>query len=324
MIWRLAQPLVAVFPVLVVFWWWICHRKQRLSTSAIVYSDIRLFAGLPVSWKVRFHALPDVLRWIAWGCLVIALARPQTGQSQQIIHGQGIEIVLALDISGSMEATDFAPQNRLEAAKSVIDDFIQRREFDQIGLVVFAHDSYQLVPPTLDYSILRKTLSNIQLATVQGIADGTAIGLGIASAGNMLRSGTAPSKVIILLTDGANNAGDIGPMTAAEAVAALGMRVYTVGMVQKVSPSSANAQEDNIDESTLKSVASVTNGHYYAASNETDLENIYNQINILERSDIDKQVFVRWQEQFHWFAAIGLLLLIIEQAFRQTILQVIP
>src|SRR5690349_9397565 len=174
MIWRFAQPLVALIPIVVVLWWWIRHRKQRIATSAMIYSDTRLFAGLPISWKVRFHALPDMLRWVAWGSLVIALSRPQTGQSQQIIHGQGIEIVLALDISGSMEATDFAPQNRLEAAKSVIDDFIQRREFDQIGLVVFAHDSFQLVPPTLDYSVLRKTLSSIHLATQQGIADGTA------------------------------------------------------------------------------------------------------------------------------------------------------
>jgi len=256
--------------------------------------------------------------------LVIALARPQTGQSQQIIHGQGIEIVLALDISGSMQATDFVPQNRLEAAKSVIGDFIQRREFDQIGLVVFAHDSFQLVPPTLDYAVLRKSLSTVQLATVQGIADGTAIGLGIASAGNMLRSGTSASKVIILLTDGANNAGDIGPLTAAEAVAALGIRVYTIGMVQETTVSSVNAQDNNIDEATLKSIATVTNGRYYVAANESDLENIYGQINRLERSDIEKQIFIRWQEQFQWFATIALLSLIVAQVLLRTVLQVIP
>ncbi|MBA3870011.1 MAG: VWA domain-containing protein [Anaerolineae bacterium] len=324
MTWRFAQPLVALIPILVVVWWWISQRKQRSSPNSIRYSDTRLFAGLPVSWKVKFHGLPDILRWIAWGCLVAALARPQTGQSQQIIHGQGIEIVLALDISGSMETADFVPKNRLEAAKSVISDFIQRREFDQIGLVIFAHDSFQLVPPTLDYSALRTALSNIQLATAQGIPDGTAIGLGIASAGNMLRSGAAASKIIILLTDGANNAGDIGPVTAAQAVSALGMRVYTIGMVQQAASSSANTQQDNIDESTLKSVAAITNGRYYAASSETDLESIYNQINSLERSDIEKQVFVLWQEQFQWFAAIGLLLLIVEQLLRQTAFQVIP
>jgi Ca-activated chloride channel homolog len=324
MIWRFAQPFVAIIPIVVVVWWRVRQRKRQPLITAIAYSDTRLFAGLPVSWKVRFHALPDVVRWIAWGCLVITLARPQTGQSQQIIYGQGIEIVLALDISGSMEATDFAPQNRLEAAKSVIDNFIQHREFDRIGLVVFAHDSFQLVPPTLDYTALRNTLSSIQLATVQGIADGTAIGLGIASAGNMLRSGTAASKVIILLTDGANNAGDIGPITAVQAVAALGMRVYTIGMVQQVTPLSANVQAANIDESILKSVALIANGRYYPASNETDLEAIYNQINALERSDIAKQIIVLWEEQFQWFAVIGLLLLIIELLLRETIFQVIP
>lgn len=147
MMWRFAQPVVAIIPIMVVAWWWLRQRKQRPPPVSLRYSDTRLFAGLPVSWKVRFHALPDMLRWIAWGCLVISLARPQTGQSQQIIHGQGIEIVLALDISGSMEATDFSPQNRLEAAKSVIGAFIQRREFDQIGLVVFAHDFFSLFHP---------------------------------------------------------------------------------------------------------------------------------------------------------------------------------
>ncbi len=324
MTWRLAQPFVALIPIVIVVWWWVRQRNVRPSSTAIRYSDTRLFRGLPVSWRVRFHRLPDMLRWIAWVSLVIALARPQIGQNQQIIHGQGIEIVLALDISGSMEAADFAPHNRLEAAKSVIGDFIERREFDQIGFVVFAHDSFQVVPPTLDYSVLRKALSNIQLATAQGIADGTAIGMGIASAGNMLRSGTAASKVIVLLTDGANNAGDIGPMTAAEAVAALGIRVYTVGMIQHVPRLLPNPREDNIDEGTLKSVALITKGQYYAASNEKDLESIYDQIGSLERSDIEKQVFVRWQELFQWFAIIGLLSLVAEQILRQTFLQVIP
>jgi Ca-activated chloride channel homolog len=324
MIWRFAQPLVALIPILVVIGLWFRQRKNYPLQTSIGFSDTRLFAGLPVSWKARYHAVPDVLRWMAWTCLVISLARPQTGQSQQIIHGQGIGIVLALDISGSMEATDFAPQNRLEAAKSVISDFIQRREFDQIGLVVFAHDSFQLVPPTLDYAVLRNALSNTQLATERGLVDGTAVGLGIASAGNMLRSGTTASKVIILLTDGANNAGDIGPLTAAEAVAALGMRVYTIGMVRQASLSSVISQDSNIDEATLKSVASITDGRYYTASNEKDLESIYDQINTLERSDIEKQVFIHWQEQFQWFAAIGLLFLIIEQVMRQTVFQVIP
>lgn len=178
---------------------------------------------------MRFRRVPDALRLLAWLLLVMALARPQSGQTQEIIRGQGIDIVLALDISGSMAALDFAPQNRLEAAKGVIADFIARREFDRTGLVVFAQDAFQQTPPTLDYPALLRSLDEVQLADL-GLTDGTAIGLGLAAAGNMLRQSMAASRVIILLTDGANNAGGVGPLTVAEAVAALGTRVYTIGM----------------------------------------------------------------------------------------------
>ncbi len=322
MTFRLAQPLVALIPILFVAWWWLRRRKHQSSILFVKYSDIRLLESLPTSWRVRFQWLPNALRWLSCGCLVIALARPQTGQSQQIIRGQGIEIVLALDISGSMEADDFSPQNRLEAAKSVIDSFIQRREFDRIGLVVFAHDAFQLIPPTLDYTVLRTALSNTQSATAEGIADGTAIGLGISSAANMLRSGDAASKIVILLTDGANNAGDIGPITAAEALATLSIRVYTIGMIQHAL--NTLNQADPIDEETLKSVASITQGRYFTASDLAGLQSIYDQIDGLERSDVERQIFIRWEEQFPTFAVFALFLLIIEYILRQSVLQVIP
>src|SRR5687767_7995909 len=188
--------------------------RWRPVVMTIRYSDLRLLDGISVGWRARFHRFPDVLRLLAWLILIIALARPQGGRTQQIIRGQGIDIVLALDISGSMAALDFAPQNRLDAAKSVISNFIVGRDFDRIGLVAFARDAFQQTPPTLDYPTLVKSLDTLQLATVLKIDDGTAIGLGIASAGNMLRSSTTLSKIIILLTDGANNAGGIGPVTA--------------------------------------------------------------------------------------------------------------
>lgn len=322
MTFRLAQPIIALVPILFVAWWWIRQRKRRSSIPYIPYSDVRLFADLPASWRVRFHWLPDVIRWVAWGCLVFALARPQTGQSQQVIRGQGIEIVLALDISGSMETKDFIPQNRLEAAKSVIDSFIQKREFDRIGLVIFAHDAYQLIPPTLDYIALRTALSSTQSATEEGITDGTAIGLGISSAANMLRSSDAASKVVILLTDGANNAGDIGPITAAEALATLGIRVYTIGMIQhgSIIPN----QADPVDEDTLKNVASITQGRYFAASDLANLQSVYDQIDSLERSDVERQIFIRWQDQFLIFAGFGLVMLVLERALRQSVFQAVP
>lgn len=322
MTFRFAQPLLGLIPILILGSWLLRQRGRLPILASINYSDIRLFAGLPVSWKVRFRWLPDAFRWIAWACLVVALMRPQSGQSQQVIRGQGIEIVLALDISGSMAKNDFVPQNRLEAAKSVIDTFIQKREFDRIGLVVFAHDAYQLIPPTLDYTALRTSLSNIQNATDEGITDGTAIGLGISSAANMLRSSEAASKVVILLTDGANNAGDIGPITAANALAALGIRVYTIGMMQRSVQS--NTDVDQVDEDTLRSVASITRGNYFSASDLVGLQTVYDQINALERSDIERQIFIHWQEQFQVFAGSGLFLLVLERVLRHSLFQVIP
>jgi len=301
-------------------WWWFRSRQRSSTRTTFRYSDTRLFAGLPTSWRLRYRWLPNLCRCVAWICLILALARPQFGQGQQVLRGQGVDIVLAFDISSSMAATDFAPQNRLEAAKSVITTFIQSREFDRLGLVVFAQDAFQLIPPTLDYVILERTLANTRIATEIGLVDGTAIGQGIASAANMLRSGTAASKVIILLTDGANNAGDIGPLTAAQAVAALGIRVYAVGMI----PADVSPSPDTVDPEVLRSIASITNGQYFLASNSTDLQNIYTQINALERSDVEKEIVYRWQEQFMIFAFFALIFLVVERVLRSTIFQVVP
>lgn len=299
-------------------------------SAAIGYSDVRLLAGLPVSWRVRFRRVPDALRLLAWLLLVLALARPQSGRTQEIIRGQGIEIVLSLDISGSMTALDFSPQNRLEAAKTVISSFINGREFDRMGLVVFAQDSFQLTPPTLDYPVLLRSLDDIQPAPELGLPDGTAVGLGIASAGNMLRQSTAASKVVILLTDGANNAGEIGPVTAAQAVAALGIRVYTVGMgktgLVPVPDDSGGTSlvESDLDEATLQTIADVTRGQYFRAEDPDSLQSIYDQINRLERSDVTRQVYVNWQEQAGGLLAAALAALVFERLLRHSVFQSIP
>lgn len=319
---RLAQPLAALIPIGIAIWWWFRTRHQSAKTPTFRFSDIRLLEGLPSNWKIRFRWIPDACRYTAWVCLVIALARPQFGQGQQVLRGQGVDIVFAVDISGSMGEADFAPQNRLEAAKAAMLTFIQSREFDRLGLVVFARDAFQLIPPTLDYIALERALSNTQIATGIGLADGTAIGQGIASAANMLRSGTAASKVIILLTDGANNAGDIGPLTAAQAVAALGIRIYAVGMV--ASPDELSTNTETVDEDVLRSVAAITQGQYFPAYDLEDLQEIYNRIDSLERSDVEKQIIFRWQEQFALFASAALILLMIERGLRITVLQVIP
>jgi Ca-activated chloride channel family protein len=329
---RFAYPAVLLL-LLAPLLLYVLQRRRvwRFEAAALRYGDVRLVEGLPVSWRVRLRWLPDALRLGAWLLLVVALARPQSGRSQEVIRGQGIDIVLALDISGSMSALDFAPQNRLEAAREVISNFVAGRRFDRIGLVVFARDAFQQVPPTLDYPTLLRALDSVRLATQLGIGDGTAIGLGLASSANLMRSDTASSKVIILLTDGANNAGGLGPVTAAQMVAALNMRVYTIGMgktglVPVPVDDAGNTQmiESDLDEPTLQAVAATTGGQYFRATDLGDLQRVYDEIDRLERSDVQQQIFVRWQEQawpLLWAAAVCLL---VERVLRQTAFQTLP
>lgn len=331
MIFRFAHPLallILLLPIVLL----VLERigKWRVAPAVMVYSDVRLFDSLSSSWRVRLRRMPDVLRLIAWVLLVIALARPQSGRTQEVVRGQGIDIALALDISGSMAALDFDPQNRLEAAKSVIGDFIAGRDFDRIGLVVFARDAFHQSPPTLDYDVLLKLLDEVQLAPDLRLDDGTAIGMGLASAANMLRSSTAPSRIIILLTDGANNAGAIDPLTAAQSVAALGMRVYTIGMgktgLVPILDSQGNSRliESDLDEDTLRGIAEMTNGAYFRAVDLVDLQRIYDQIDVLERSEVERQEFVRWNEQgFVWLVS-GFVLLVMERLLRHTVFQTAP
>lgn len=329
MIFRFAHPFALLILVLPVVFFAL-SRRWHITPAVMLYSDVRLFDRLALGWRVRLRRTPDVLRLIAWMFLVIALARPQSGRTQEIIRGQGIDIALALDISGSMAALDFDPQNRLQAAKSVIGDFIAGREFDRIGLVVFARDAFHQSPPTLDYEVLLRLLDEVQLAPDLRLDDGTAIGLGLASAANMLRASTAPSRIIILLTDGANNAGAIDPLTAAQSIVALGMRVYTIGMGETglvpILDDLGNSRliESDLDEDTLRGIAQITNGAYFRAVDLGDLQRIYDQIDVLERSEVERQSFVRWQEQgFAWLVA-GFVLLVIERLLRHTIFQTIP
>ncbi len=293
-------------------------------------------SGIAPSWRIRTRLLPDVLRMLAWGALVIALARPQTGSAREILRGQGIDIVLALDISGSMAALDFEPQNRLTAAKEVIGEFIAGRQFDRIGLVVFARNAYHQSPLTLDYATVINLLNQVRLAPEivdenkhPLILDGTAIGLGIASAGTMLRDSTAPSRVIVLLTDGDNNA-SLDPITAAQAMQALGIRIYTIGMGktgQVPLPDPENGvifQESDLDEATLQQIAEQTGGLYFRAENRAGLTQIYAEIDRLERSRVERQVFVPWQDQAWVWIGAAIVLLMIERVLRETLFQTIP
>ena len=229
-----------------------------------------------------------------------------------------------------MAATDFGPQNRLEIAKDVIADFVQGREFDRIGLVVFARNAFYQSPPTLDYNVLIGLLNEVQLAPELNLEDGTAIGLGLASAANMLRTSEAASRVVILLTDGAHNADGISPIDAAQSLNALGIRVYTIGMGSNANQpiiTTGNTQfvENGLDERTLTEIAEITNGLYFRANDLENLRAVYDQINLLEQSDVERQFFVRWNDDVAMFLLpLGLILLLVERFLRHTIFQTIP
>jgi len=266
---------------------------------------------------------------------VIALARPQNGQTQNIIRGQGIDMVIAIDISGSMAIQDFAPRNRLDASKIVLKEFINGRindnqEFDRIGMVVFANDSFQLAPPTLNYDVLDTAIDDLKLAREVGLQDGSAIGLGIASSANMLRSSRSPSQVIILLTDGENNVGEIDAISAARAASGFGIRIYTIGIGQRgvftveYDDSTVETITSNLDEDSLKQIATIGNGEYFYAADLTSLQAIYDRIDRLERTPIERNQYTRWQDVSDIWIISCIILLIFERILRHTIFQTIP
>lgn len=309
--------------------------RFQMRQSTLTYSDTRLLIVPDVrSWRLQLAWIPNLLRGFAWVLLVIVLARPQAGSGTDIIRGQGVDIVLAVDISTSMAALDFEPQNRLETAKSVISEFITGREFDRIGLVVFARNAYHQAPLTLDYPILLDLLDEVQLVSglrqIEGRQlDGTALGLGIASSTNMLRSSTAPSKVIILLTDGDNNAG-LDPLTAAIAAQTLGIRIYTIGMGTTGTTTIPNrdggfdTMESDLNEPLLENISTQTEGLYFRAENTRGLQQIYGQIDLLERSDVERRIFIRWQDRAVFPLLLALVCLVIERILRLTVFQQIP
>jgi len=329
---RFVNPLALLLfiPAAFLLARWI--RGQWSSVPAVMrYSDVRLMEGLPPGVRVRLRRLPDILRLLAWCLLVIALARPQWGSAQEVIQTEGVDIVMAIDISRSMSIPDFQPLNRLDAAKVVIQEFIEGREFDRIGLVVFATNAFQQSPPTLDYEVLSRLLDEVQLAAELGLpSEQTAIGEGIASAANMLRSNDAAGRAIVLLTDGENNAGLIDPLTAAEAAQALGIRIYTIGMgapgTTVVTDDTGETQvtEGELDETMLAGIARVANGKYYNALSLFDLQEIYAEIDQLERVRIERQITVRWQDRAWGWLIAAFVLLIFERFLRYTIFQTIP
>ena len=313
-----AVLLVALLPLLM---------RSRSRPPSLRFSSAYAARTGSRSLKLRIRPFVPALRWVALALLIIAAARPQTTDAREILRGEGIDITLALDISGSMAAYDFDPINRIEAAKRVIHEFIERREYDRIGLVVFASEAFVHSPPTVDHDALLFLLEEVNLASVLRLHDGTAVGMGLAVAANMLKDSESESKVIVLLTDGVNNSGDIDPLTAATAVETLGIRAYTIGMGNPddmLGPLRSGFIRGDLDEETLRQIADTTGGRYFRATDTDGLRTIYEEIDKLEKSEVEVSVYAQQQELAGWFLIAVPVLLLLEVLALATIFRPVP
>ncbi len=308
--------------------YWYIRRHPRAS-SEIRFSTLGAFASVKPTLKERLRHLPFALRTLAIGLLIVAIARPQTVSQGENIYAEGIDIVLMLDISTSMLAEDFQP-NRVGAAKEVAQRFIDGRTNDRIGLVVFAGQSFTQCPMTLDYRVLKTLIRHVQPGMVE---DGTAIGMAIAQGVNRLKDSKAKSKIMILLTDGVNNRGEIDPLTAAQIAATFGIRIYTVGVGTEgeapypvQTPFGIRYQNIpvDVDEVTLQKIAGITDGQYFRAKNNRTLRDIYQDIDKLEKSRIEVKSYRSYTELFYEWAGAGMLLILLEVGLTGTVLRKQP
>ena len=321
--------LVLLIPYIV---WYLMYRKKSEPTMRL--SDTMAYRYAPRSWRVRLMPLNFLLRIATFVLLVIALARPQTQNSWKNKTMEGIDIMLAMDVSTSMLAEDLKP-NRMEAAKQVAAEFITGRPSDNIGLSIFAGEAFTQCPMTTDHASLLNLLHNVRTDIAQRglIEDGTAIGMGLANAVSRLKDSKAKSKVVILLTDGSNNRGDLSPMTAAEIAKSFGIRVYTIGVgTNKVAPYpmmvAGGVQYVNvpveIDTKTLSDIAAATNGDFYRATNNRELAQIYKEIDKLEKSKLNVTHFSKRYEAYQPYAIAAALLLLLEMLLRITVFRRLP
>lgn len=321
--------LLLIIPYLI---WYVMFRKK--SEPTLRMSDTFAFNYAPKSWRVKLMPLQLLLRILTFTLIVIVLARPQTSNSWKNKSVEGIDIMLAIDVSTSMLAEDLKP-NRIEAAKAVASEFIIGRPNDNIGLSIFAGEAFTQCPMTTDHASLLNLLQNVRtdIAARGLISDGTAIGMGLANAVTRLKGSKAKSKVVILLTDGSNNMGDISPMTAAEIAQSLGIRVYTIGVgTNKVAPYpmpvAGGVQYVNmpveIDTKMLADIASATDGDFYRATNTAELKNIYKEIDRLEKSKLNVKKFSKRYEAFQPFAIAAAIALLLEILLRITVFRRIP
>jgi len=316
--------LLLLIPYIIWYIW-----KGRKSGASLQVSDTKVYAKAPKSYKIYLLHAPFVLRIFTFVLIILILARPQSTNSWKNSETEGIDIMMCLDISTSMLSEDIRP-NRLQAAKDVAAEFINGRPNDNIGLTLFAGESFVQCPLTVDHSVLLNLFQGIRCNM---IVDGTAIGMGIADAVTHLKSSRAKSKVIILLTDGSNNMGDISPLTAAEIAKTYGIRVYTIGVgtngmapypVQVGGTVQYISMPVVIDEKTLTQIAGTTDGSYYRATSRSKLEKVYKEIDKLEKTKLNVKSYNKRTEEYQPFALLALLCVLLEILLRQTVLKKLP
>ena len=311
-----------------VIWW--RKRKRRDEHEVAINMPLAIHEA-PVSWRTTIFKIVEPLFWVAIALIIVSLTQPQSQHIEEKVKGEGIDIFLVMDLSSSMLARDFNP-DRLSVSKKVAIDFISHRNYDRIGLVVFAGESFTQCPLTHDHNILTEFLQNLQVGQME---DGTAIGMGLAAAVNRLKDSEAKSKVVVLLTDGVNNAGYIRPATASGIAQEFGIKVYTIGIGsygQALSPVRRSANGEyrfglttvEIDEALLTEIANQTGGKYYRAISEEQLQKIYFEIDQLEKTEVEVTAYRRFKELYYVPLGLGLFLLVSLFILRSTVLQTLP
>jgi Ca-activated chloride channel family protein len=319
--------LLIFLPIMI--YWYI--RRHRWSSGSVRFSNLGTVKSSRKSARTNLRHLLFVFRIVAVALVIIALARPQSGATEEEVITEGIDIILSMDVSSSMLAEDFKPKNRLEAAKVVAKDFVNGRSNDRIGLVVFSGKSFTQCPLTIDYGILLNFLDQIHIGMVE---DGTAIGMAIANCVNRLRESKAKSKVVILLTDGRNNRGQLDPVTAAKVAQTIGVRIYTIGAGKR--GEALYPVEDpifgkryvhmpvEIDEDVLTQIANITGGKYFRATDKTSLERIYAEIGEMEKTKIEVKEFTRYTELFVPYLLLAIVFFLLEIILANTVFRKIP
>jgi Ca-activated chloride channel family protein len=331
-----AHPYLLLLLLLLPLAAWL--KGKRGQPPAFLYSSAQLVRGLVNITPYKAGGFLAVLRWLVLVLFIVGLAQPRLMKSQTQVKASGVDMVVAFDLSGSMAAEDFELHgknvNRLTMAREVLQEFIEKRPNDRIGLVVFASEAFIASPLTLDHDFLMENLNRLQLGTID--PNKTAIGSGLSTAINRLRDLKAKSKIVILMTDGVNNAGKVSPLTAAEAAQALGVKVYTIGVGTRGmarTPAGRNPltgqvvyqmQQVDIDEDTLKKIAEDTGGKYYRADNAERFQAIYEEIDKLEKTEADIKKYTQFRELFPWVVSFGLSLLLLEVVLSQTVFRRLP